>query len=64
MNKAIKEQLQALARAQYGTITPLKRAYTTERIECDNVLIYGYYLFWFNTPDNSTHIVKIKIENP
>jgi hypothetical protein len=47
-----------IAEKKYGTIYPCSNKETLQ--ECISIEHDNKMYFWFNTPDNSTHVVKEK----
>ena len=68
ISSEIKNQLKNLAVLKYGIILPIlekndfdDECFTEEKIENNGVIVYHFYMFWFNDLNHSTHITKIKI---
>ena len=53
---AIYDMLMARAETKYGSILPCGETFI-DGFRCDD----EYVQFWFNTPDNSTHLVYQKL---
>jgi len=59
VEKQIKPYLLKKAKERHGEdITPC-----SGHGEFDLTFIYNTYYLWFNTPDNSTHVVKLRKDN-
>jgi hypothetical protein len=53
MNATLKQKMIAIAQNQYGNIAPCANRTMDECFTIENGELY----FWFNSSDNSTHIV-------
>jgi hypothetical protein len=60
----IKNELIRIANQEYGKIVPVRKSHKLEDdhsftiVDCKGQIKGAVVFFWFNTPDDSTHLVK------
>jgi hypothetical protein len=54
MNATLKQKMMTIAQNRYGTISPCTNRTMDECFTIENGELY----FWFNSSDNSTHVVR------